>query len=254
MTDSSACLKTLRAAEHAPRLIVFPYSGAGAYSTHRLVPDLPLHLEVCAMQRPGREDRFAERDVCSLRQIIDEGVDELSARLDRPYFLLGHSFGGFLAYQTAACLKSRGLRLPERLYISAVGPTLEAHTRSVACDLFRQQIEARLAQDGNPTTDDDVRQFIRLAEETYESDLKLHFDSDRESIWPILDVPFTTFHSTRDRLADGDAVRKWRHYTSASFDSFEVEGDHMFIETPGGRRTVAHEIARHVHAMPGSEV
>jgi surfactin synthase thioesterase subunit len=254
MIKSSACFKTLRPSPHGPRLIVFPHSGAGAYSTHRWLHALPSGLEVCAIQRPGREDRVSETAERSLRRIVDESMAELEARMDRPYLLFGHSLGGFLAYQTAARIEERGLHPPSHLFISAVGPAPVANARDIAQQLFKEQIRTRLTQDWKEASNDDVQELTQMAAAAYESDLHLHFSCHHDTVWPVLDIPVTTFYGTRDRLADRAALQMWQRYTNARFDSIEVEGAHMFIETSSGLNAVAREIARHTRDLPGGDV
>lgn len=247
MIDPDRCFKVLRESPHAPRLVMFPYSGAGAYSMHRWLSHFPAGIELCAMQRAGREDRIAECPVRSLRDEIEECADALQSRFDRPYSLFGHSLGGFLAYQTAALISERGWRRPERLFISAISPSVVPEARATARQIFDRSVLARFDPDPTPASmpDENMAEFLSMAKAAYESDLSLYFDSAADAIWPVLDTPIVAFYGSHDSFASGPSVLAWRRFTSAAFESIEIAGDHMFVDTSGVSR-VAGEIARHM--------
>ncbi|EGH46705.1 thioesterase [Pseudomonas syringae pv. pisi str. 1704B] len=56
-------------------------------------------------------------------QLANHLADEISAELDKPYALFGHSLGGLLAFELAHALRERGLPAPLALFASATaGP------------------------------------------------------------------------------------------------------------------------------------
>ncbi|MFD0412570.1 thioesterase II family protein [Streptomyces sp. NPDC127108] len=102
------------------RLVCFPHAGGPSIAFTALSAALPADVELLAVQYPGRQDRRAEpfaEDVTTLATGI---VDALADFDDRPLFLLGHSFGSLVAFESARLLQERaGLA---RLFASAAWP------------------------------------------------------------------------------------------------------------------------------------
>src|SRR5260370_17457151 len=72
------------------RLFCFPFAGAGA-STFRTWPTLvPDHVEVCAVQLPGRETRLNEARFTSLSDAVEPLVEAMRPSPDIPSPLFAH--------------------------------------------------------------------------------------------------------------------------------------------------------------------
>src|SRR5437763_742261 len=99
------------------RLFCVPYAGAGASVFTRWPRLLPDHVEIVAVQLPGREDRAAEAPFELVEPLVDALVPVLRRHLDRPYGLYGHSMGALVAYETARRLTAMG-RGPQLLVAS----------------------------------------------------------------------------------------------------------------------------------------
>jgi len=241
MTSSASYFRALRAAD-GPRVVMFPHSGAGALSMADWARDLPASIECCAIQRPGREDCFAEQPVASLRTCVEAACEALEARLDRPYVLFGHSLGGFLAFQVAAELHARQLPPPVALLISAVSPIVQPRARQASREARRQQVRSSVPSDGLPD-DDLIEEILQAGDAAFEADLSLYFDSIGQASDAVLDLPIIAIHASNDSIAPREAVAVWASYTCRPLASLEVMGDHLYVSTPS-RRLVADAIAR----------
>lgn len=246
MTRSDPILKTIRRASAGMRLVVFPYAGSGAYATMRWLPYLPASIELCAMQRAGREDRITESLSGSLAACVRESVEALATATDRPYALFGHSLGGFLAYHAAARIERLGLRPPKCVFISGIGPDARADGYDAAHSEYERFVGRQFVADG--IDDDTLAEMLRHSRAAYEQDLHLYFHHDAVHPWPPLCVPIHVFHGTRDASATRDAMREWRRYTTHPLVDVEVDGDHMFIEE-AGREVVARHLVRHLETL-----
>ncbi|MGW3342381.1 amino acid adenylation domain-containing protein [Nonomuraea rubra] len=101
-------LLTLRAGgDGAPLFCVHPGRGIG-WSYTALLPHLPPDRPVYALQSPVLQDPgYPGPD--SMRRMAEDYLARVRAvRPDGPYLLLGHSFGGLLAYEMAARLRADG--------------------------------------------------------------------------------------------------------------------------------------------------
>src|SRR6478672_8454921 len=79
------------------RLFCLPYAGGSATAFHRFAQGFADEVEVQSLQPPGRGFRLREPAVEDLGQLLDKLVQVIEPRIDRPYALLGHSFGALLA-------------------------------------------------------------------------------------------------------------------------------------------------------------
>ncbi|GAA2206823.1 hypothetical protein GCM10009850_022810 [Nonomuraea monospora] len=101
-------LLTLRAEGEGPPLFcLHPGRGIG-WSYTALLPHLAPGRPVHALQSPVLQDpRCTTPD--SMREMADDYLTRVRAvRAEGPYLLLGHSFGGLLAYEMAARLRAAG--------------------------------------------------------------------------------------------------------------------------------------------------
>ena len=103
------------------RLLCFPYAGGGASSFRGWADQLPAHVEVCALQLPGRETRLKEQPLARLPDLIAALVAETRAYRQCAYAFFGHSLGGLIAFELTRALRRRGERLPLQLFVSACG-------------------------------------------------------------------------------------------------------------------------------------
>ncbi|RXZ36354.1 thioesterase [Oxalobacteraceae bacterium CAVE-383] len=245
MSQKNRFFKVIRGSQHGPRLIIFPYAGAGAYSSARWVPEFSKDVELCSIQRAGREDRFDEDPSSSLDTCLAESGAALEFQLDRPYSLFGHSLGGFLAYQTTAWILKHDLPPPETLFISAISPTIRSENHTRARKAYSRFMLGAI-EDPIFDVDQDTRtELSRKSMAAYESDLKLYFESEADAFWPLLNIPIVVFHGTRDDIAPRETVLEWQRYTSQPLAAVEIDGEHMFVETPGRSlmaKTISHKL------------
>jgi surfactin synthase thioesterase subunit/acyl carrier protein len=107
--------------EATTRLYCFPHAG-GSASTYLPWSDLlPEHVELHAIQLPGREDRGEEEPRTDLLALADELSSMIAANPGRrPFAFFGHSGGSLLAFETARALwRGHGIT-PVTLGLSAV--------------------------------------------------------------------------------------------------------------------------------------
>ncbi len=101
------------------RLFCFPYLGGGA-SVYKDWPGLlPGHIEVYAVQLPGREERAGERPMYDLRALIRQLAKTMYPFMDKPYAMYGHSIGAGIAMMVADLIFRACDTVPERVFIGA---------------------------------------------------------------------------------------------------------------------------------------
>jgi len=159
------------------RLFCVPPAGMGGACYHGWTKGLPVGVEVMPLELPARGSRMTEavpyaRSVQDLACGILDGVG-LKTFEEKPFVLLGHSFGAWVVYEMCQELLRRqpsGWPLPEKVYVSAcrapqlaglehdpdrVSPTLG----SLSASEFWQAFERRYGS--NPDLQEDyVREFV----------------------------------------------------------------------------------------------
>ena len=71
------------------------------------------------MQFPGRGMRLSEAPIKTMAPLIEQLAKQIAAQPDVPFSFFGHSLGGLVAFELVHCLRDRGLRLPDKLIVSA---------------------------------------------------------------------------------------------------------------------------------------
>ena len=208
-----------------------PYAGTGASSFNKWPRKLGAG-RFCAVQPPGRENRFGENTVGSHQEFAEGLVEEIADFLDRPYALIGHCGAVPFLLQTAAHLEKRSLPAPRRLFASGWGaPHRGLYGRLNFVDLTEidlvAEIEDRCAALGYRMHPE----FVEIAAETMLDDLRVQRDYRAEAL-PSSAVPVSVIGWTKDSVVPLDDVWPgWNDRTSATFHV--LRGDHWeFLRFP----------------------
>ncbi len=219
-----------------------PYAGTGASSFNQWPREFGAG-RFCAVQPPGRENRFGEDTVSSHQEFAERLVEAIADRLDRPYALIGHCGSVPYLLQTAAHLEERGLPAPKRLFASGWGaPDRGLYGRLNFVDLAEvdmvAEIEARCTALGHRLHPE----FVELAAETMLADLRVQRGYRAEAL-PSRDIPVSVIGWTEDSVVPPDFV--WPGWEDCAAATFQVlEGDHWeFLRCPRALRDlVEHEM------------
>jgi medium-chain acyl-[acyl-carrier-protein] hydrolase len=216
------------------RLFVFPHAGAGA-SAYRLAPYLPDTVEVCAVQLPGRENRFTEAALTSLDDAVAVLTPFIAGHTDLPYAFFGHSMGTLIAFETARRLRALGMRLPDRLFLSGMrSPGLP--DRDPRHALPDDELLATTELDG---VDAAVRELLLPV---LRADLTLC-----ETYTPRAEAPLpcslTVLAGSDDDSVSETELAGWREHTSADFElHLFPDAPHLYVR--GAEQVLAETITR----------
>lgn len=212
------------------RLLCFPYAGVGG-SVYRLWPaGLPVALEMCAVQLPGRENRLREAAVDSIPALVDLMVPALTPYLDRPFAVFGHSMGAVLASEFVRALVSIGGPLPTHLIVSGRRPPhmpgMESPLHGLPDAEFVAEINRRYG--GVPAGVMEHAELVALLLPSLRADMKA-IETHRPMPRPPLPCPISVFAGSSDRLAPRDHLEAWRAETVSTFRVRVFPGDHFYL-------------------------
>lgn len=216
------------------RLFVFPHAGAGA-SAYRLAAYLPDTVEVCTVQLPGRENRFAERALTSLDDAVAALAPLIADHTDLPYAFFGHSMGSLIAFETARRLRALGTRLPDRLFLSGMrAPGLR--DRDLRHTLPDDKLLATAEFGG---VDAELQELLLPL---LRADLTLCETYTHRAEAP-LPCSLTVLAGADDDSVDETELAGWREHTSADFELHLFPGaPHLYVR--GAERQLAETITR----------
>jgi surfactin synthase thioesterase subunit len=233
MTDANAA-RWLRGrgelASPRVRLLCFPYAGAGASVFHGWYSKLPSHVDVRAVQLPGRQDRIGEKPLTRLADMIGPIERALSMLPDAPLMLFGHSFGGILAFELARRLERQSRPVLALIASAAQGPGTPrrqkpAHT--LTDGEFLHAIHERYATPWSILQD---RDLMSLALPSLRSDLEALETYVYDGKVPLR-APIAILRGLRDeQMTDAD-VAAWRQVTSGATVVHDVDAGHFFVDS-----------------------
>jgi len=116
LTTEAAAALWAKAFQRRPgaslRVFFFPHAGAGAGAVQRWGAALPEHIEFRPIEYPGRWTRSSEPLRRSVDALADEAAQALGPTLDRPFVVVGYSFGALVAFEWLRRLVQSGAPEP----------------------------------------------------------------------------------------------------------------------------------------------
>jgi medium-chain acyl-[acyl-carrier-protein] hydrolase len=213
------------------RLVCLPFAGGGAGAFRPWADGLPLTVDVCAVQPPGRETRFREPPFTDLRRYVAALADALAPLFDLPVTLYGHSMGALAAFELAREFRRRDGPGPARLVVSGrAAPHLPPRRKPLHI-LPDREFRAELKSlGGTPPAVIDNDDLMAALLPTLRADFTAHETYESMEELP-LDCSILAVTGAEDTLAPAADVDEWRRHTRAAFDLRVLPGGHFFIQT-----------------------
>ncbi|OJW52767.1 MAG: hypothetical protein BGO67_04770 [Alphaproteobacteria bacterium 41-28] len=112
------------------RLFCFHHGGGSASTFYPWVTLLP--VEVVAIQLPGRETRYKEPLLESMKEVVPHILEDFKKYTEKPFVIFGHSVGALIGFELVRSLRRLRLSLPLHLVMSGCkAPHLPLGRRSL---------------------------------------------------------------------------------------------------------------------------
>lgn len=214
----------------AMRLICLPYAGGGSAAYFRWRSAIPAQIDLVPLALPGHDGRLHEPPCTNLRGLSGALADDLQSALDRPYALLGHSLGAWLAFELVRELRRRNGRLP-RLLVVAAGrpphePSGEAALHRLPDSEFLAAVEQRYT--GIPAAVRNQPELLQMLLPVLRADLQM-VETYQYIAEPPLDVDILAIGGADDPTVSAGQLAEWQRHTTRDCSVRLVPGGHFFL-------------------------
>ena len=221
------------------RLFCLPFAGGGSTAFTAWKTQMPRDVDVCPVLLPGRESRLREPAIRDMTELVGRLADGLQDLLDRPYALLGYSFGSTVAFELIRELRRRGRPLPLRLLVAsrhAPHYPEPAPISHLPGDAFVAALQARY--NAIPAQILADRELMAMFVPVLRADFAL-LEGYRLRPEDPLPTPIAAWYGADDRTLTRERVEAWGAHTSAAFELHEVAAGHFFHADPRLLQAVA---------------
>ncbi len=198
-------------------------------------------MELLAVRLPGRHTRINERPYDNWDELLHRLAPVVSAAVDRPFVLFGHSLGAMMAYELARRLSDGAGPAPHRLLLAGCRapdvPLLLTAIHQLPDEEFTRNLPLVAGTSPEVLAD---RRMMRLVRPLMRADLTL------AETWPPVTptpvhVPATAFAGRDDPVAPPWSTRRWSRFVGP-FSNYVLAGDHGFIRSGAFLELVAAEL------------
>lgn len=217
------------------RLLCFHYAGGSASMFRDWPKAMPPHVDLVAVQLPGRADRFHEPAYRDMASLVEALVEVLEPLLNQPFACYGASMGATVSWALINALAEREMPLPLKLYVAhCPAPSAAPMVRG-----WNEPDEGLVAYmrdlGGTPPEIMDDPGLLRGLLPALRADLTVlgtrgHRPPAR------FGTAIHAFAGADDHEVPPERMRPWGLETSACFDLDILPGGHFF--SPEGQRHV----------------
>ena len=213
------------------RLFCFPYAGGRASVFHSWVDLLPLNVEICPVELPGREFNLQQRPYTRLHALILELREILTPYLNVPFAFFGHSMGALISFELARELRRRQLPGPLHLFISGHRAPQLPDPHPIIHHLPDIEFIAELRKlEGTPEevlqNDELLELYLPLLRADFSMCEMYEYTAENP-----LDCSISVFGGLQDIRIQTEELRAWQMQTQQSFSLKMFRGNHFFLMT-----------------------
>jgi len=213
------------------RLFCLPFAGGTAMVFRTWPDDLPLDIELCAVQLPGRETRLQEPPFSRMTDLVPVLDRALRPFLDRPFVLFGHSMGGLISFELIRHWRRKGDALPLHLFVSGRRSPDSPCRFPDMHDLPRGELIKKIRDyGGTPEAVLEEEELMDLIIPIIRADFSI-LETYKYYEEKPLDLPITVYAGTEDIRTTPDELEAWRRHTTASVAVRNFSGDHFFLQS-----------------------
>jgi medium-chain acyl-[acyl-carrier-protein] hydrolase len=201
-------------------------------------------VELLVVRMPGREARLRETPLTRVPEIVGPLAKALAPLSEGVRMVVfGHSLGALLAFEFARELRRQSLQSLAALVVS--GRNAPGFGRQLALHQLDDRelvAEVQRIYGGIPQAILDEPELLKLTLPVLRADLTLNeayvFEDE-----PPLDCPIRAYAGIDDPRVGAVGLEAWGQQTSASFEWAQLEGEHFYLSTPAGKRTILGKLA-----------
>lgn len=213
------------------KLFCFPYAGGSSLIFQTWSDDLPMTVEICPLELPGRGYRLLETPFNNLIPLVEAIGEAIKIYLDKPFAFFGHSMGALISFELVRLLRRKYGLTPVHLFVSGqnapqipnLAPPIHALDEEAFFDKLRRLNGTPKIVLENP----EMMKFIlpSLRADFAVSETYVYVDES-----PV-DCNITAFGGFQDTETNQDSMMAWREQTKGSFSLKMLPGDHFFIHS-----------------------
>jgi medium-chain acyl-[acyl-carrier-protein] hydrolase len=196
---------------------------------------VPLDVEWCIVQLPGREARWREAPYTRVDAVTPALADAVGPLLSDPFVFFGHSLGSLVAFELARLLWHDHGILPRQLVCSAHrAPHLpNRHTTigHLSDDDFIREVNRRYG--GVPAAVLENREVLELMLPGLRADFTMYETYQYREEAP-LPCPIAALGGSQDAYVEQAEIEGWKTHTSSDFSHQMLPGDHFFVQAHRG--------------------
>lgn len=216
-----------------PRLRLFccAYAGGSAWVFRTWAEQLPITVEVCAVELPGRGKRLIEPALTDMFSLIQALGPELLPYLDRPFACFGHSLGALVVFELCRWLRRTVQLTPTLFWASAArAPQLSANKSPIHTLPDPDFITALRRYNGTPTNVLNNAELMALMLPTLRADFSV-LETYQYQPSALLTYPIIGLWGQQDTIVSQAEVAAWQAHAS-SFSIESIPGNHFFMQQP----------------------
>jgi medium-chain acyl-[acyl-carrier-protein] hydrolase len=215
----------------ALRLFCFPYAGGGALTYRSWAEKMPLEVEVCAVELPGRGLRLREPLFTQMLPLAEAVAHEIGPYLDKPFAFFGHSMGAILAFEVARILRSAGKLEPALLSVSGRAAPQVVGADPMTYGLPEPQFLRELQRlNGTPKEVLEHPELMQMMLPLLRADFEVIQTYPYRDQTPLT-CPISVYGGLQDKEVTLEDLEAWRQQTTGSCSVRFLPGDHFFINT-----------------------
>ncbi|MEU8877891.1 alpha/beta fold hydrolase [Streptomyces javensis] len=231
-------------------LVCLPHAGGSASTYFSLSERLPAHIDVLAVQYPGRQNRFHEPCLDTVQDLARGTFADLeSVAAGRTVALFGHSMGAAVAFELARLLEREESTAPRVLFVSGRrAPSLGTDRGARLLD--DEGLVAELQ--GLEGTDARILEEPELLQLLLPSVRADYIASETYAPGPgtMVRCDVVALAGDEDAHVEVEEVAGWRNHTKGTFELRIFDGGHFFLADH--EPEIATLVTDTVHAPAGS--
>ncbi|MEW2625542.1 alpha/beta fold hydrolase [Streptomyces sp. NPDC048106] len=192
-------------------------------------------FDVVPVDLPGKEKLLFEEPEDTVPRLARAVLPAVSAAVAgrRRITLFGHCFGAIVAHELARLLEIEDGSRELVLFASgSAAPGEIPWTRAAGLpdEELLHQVGVNAGEPRSIPEDPELRELILPA---LRADVTAH-ETYEPPAGPLAACSVVTVRGERDALVSTEAAARWREFTTARFDGFELPGGHMYLTEQWG--------------------